>query len=90
MLTCALVLSSRAQCICDVGVAKRKIPHLFKVFARLFNIKLPGRLITVPGLVVDGKRHTLNLHGLIYGSFQGDTLETHFQPEISLQGLISG
>ena len=55
MLMCALVLSSRAQCIC-VGVAKRKIPHLFKVFARLFNIKLPGRFITVPGPVVDGKR----------------------------------
>ena len=39
-----------------LGLARRKVPKLFGIFARLFGIKLPGRMIEVPGPIVDGKR----------------------------------
>ena len=40
----------------SLGVSRNKIPHLFLIFARLFGIKLPGRMKKVPGPRVDGKR----------------------------------
>jgi hypothetical protein len=42
--------------VLSLGIARKKVPQLYGVFARLFGIKLPGREIKVPGPVVDGKR----------------------------------
>jgi hypothetical protein len=43
----------------SLGVSRNKVPHLFLIFARLFGIKLPGRMKKVPGPRVDGKRTTV-------------------------------
>jgi hypothetical protein len=43
----------------SLGVSRNKVPHLFLIFARLFGIKLPGRMEKVPGPRVDGKRATV-------------------------------
>ena len=42
--------------VLSLGVARKKVPKLFPIFARLFGITLPGRDINVPGPIVDGKR----------------------------------
>ena len=42
--------------VLTLGIARKKVPQLYGIFARLFGIKLPGREIKVPGPVVDGKR----------------------------------
>lgn len=42
--------------VLSLGIARKKVPQLYGIFARLFGIKLPGREIMVPGPVVDGKR----------------------------------
>ena len=41
--------------ILSLGVARKKVPKLFPVFARLYGIKLPGREISAPGPWVYGK-----------------------------------
>ena len=48
----------------QLGVSRSKVPALFLVFARLYGIKLPGRLKKVPGPWVDGKRTTVEKHVL--------------------------
>mmetsp|Transcript_39973 Transcript_39973/g.80082 ORF Transcript_39973/g.80082 Transcript_39973/m.80082 type:complete len:506 (-) Transcript_39973:208-1725(-) len=42
--------------VLSLGIARKKVPMLYGIFARLFGIKLPGREIMVPGPVVDGER----------------------------------
>lgn len=50
----AAVDLSIVQVLC-LGIARKKVPQLYGIFARLFNIKLPGREMKVRGKMVDGK-----------------------------------
>jgi hypothetical protein len=42
--------------VLSLGLARKKVPQLYGIFARLFGIKLPGREIKVPGPTIDGVR----------------------------------
>jgi hypothetical protein len=49
---------SIVQVLC-LGFARKKVPQLYGIFARLFGVKLPGREINVPGPHVNGERTTV-------------------------------
>ena len=48
----------------QLGVSRGKMPALFLIFARIFDVTLPGRSKKVPGPHVDGKRTTVTRHVL--------------------------